>query len=471
MKSKDGGQGRNRTTDTRIFSPLLYQLSYLAPGAPRPAPGDKRRASYQTRPGASPYNRRMFTATSGKLTVDIVVVGRGAIGITAALALSRLGRSVALIGPAPVENVQPAPGMDTRVFAISGPSAALLRTLGVWQALDPLRANPVQRMRVSPAASAAAPVLEFDAYEASLESLASIVEGAELSRVLQQALRFSAVQVIDGAVSSLGVESGNEALVRLNDGQAVHAKLIVAADGAQSTTRSLAGIEAHFTDYEQIAIVGSFLSQKPHRDTAYQWFGEHGVLALLPLPASPSHDPAGFRGRVSMVWSAPQSLAEELTRLPSEDLASRVSALSGDALGVLAPLSATAAYPLKLGTVRSMIGSRLSLVGDAAHVVHPLAGQGMNLGFGDVAALRDALVGAADPGARLVLRRYERSRAEPVLAMRYVTDGLQRLFDTRQISRLGPLAPPFILARDLGWRMVSASPVLRRHLALHASGL
>ena len=413
----------------------------------------------------------MLTAISGTLTADIVVVGRGAIGLTAALALSRLGRSVALIGPAPVERSQPAPGRDTRVFALSGPSAALLRSLGVWSALDPQRANPVQRMRVLPAASAAAPVLEFDAYEASLESLASIVEGSELSRVLEQALRFSAVKVIDGAVACLSLESGRDARLCLQDGQMVHTRLVVAADGAQSAIRTLSGIESHFTDYEQTAIVGSFHSDKPHRDTAWQWFGEHGILALLPLPSPASSDPDGGRGRVSMVWSAPRWLAEELVALSPDELALRVGALSGDALGALRPLSTTAAYPLQLGRVHSMIGARLALVGDAAHVIHPLAGQGMNLGFGDVVALRDALAGQPDPGARLALRRYERSRAEPVLAMRLMTDGLQRLFDSRQVARLGPLAPPFILARDLGWRMVAALPVMRRKLAAHASGL
>ena len=116
-----------------------------------------------------------------------------------------------------------------------------------------------------------------------------------------------------------------------------------------------------------------------------------------------------------------------------------------------------------------MIASRLALVGDAAHVVHPLAGQGMNLGFGDVASLRDALDGAIDPGVRTVLRRYERSRAEPVLAMRLVTDGLQRLFDPRRLAPLGPLAAPLITVRDLGWRLVASSTLLRRQLVAHAS--
>ncbi len=421
--------------------------------------------------GPNPYNPAMSTPSSSTLSVDIAVVGRGAIGVTAAIALSRIGRSVALIGPAPGERAQPAPGLDTRVFALSAPTALLLRALGVWQALDPQRTNRVQRMRVLPSTAAAAPALEFDAYEAALDSLASIVEGGELSRILDQALRFSAVRVVDSSVAAFEAGHGAHALIKLDDGQALHAKLVVAADGAQSMIRSLAAIETEVTDYQQSAIVGSFLTRKPHRDAAHQWFGEHGILALLPLPSAPSIDPADYRGRVSMVWSAPQELAEELAALSTHDLALRVSALSGEALGALAPLSATGIHPLRLARVRSMIGARLALVGDAAHVVHPLAGQGMNLGFGDVAALRDALIGAGDPGARSVLRRYERSRAEPVLAMRCVTDGLQRLFDARQIGRLGPLAQPLMLARDLGWRLVAASPVLRRRLTAHASGL
>ncbi len=413
----------------------------------------------------------MGSPSSDSLSADIVVAGRGAIGVSAALAVARLGRSVILVGPAPSARAQPAPGLDPRVFAISSPSAALLRSLGVWQALDPARTSPVQRMRVLPSSAAAASALEFDAYEAAVDSLASIVEGEELARVLEQALRFSAVRVLDSAVSALENPSGSHARLRLADGREIQAKLVVAADGAQSVVRSLAGIEATFSDYGQTALVGSFLTAKPHRDTAFQWFGDHGILALLPLPAAPAADPPGYRGRVSMVWSAPDDLADELSALPAEALAARVGALSGDALGALAPLSDTARYPLRMGRVGTMIGQRLALVGDAAHVIHPLAGQGMNLGFGDVVALRDALAGAPDPGIRSVLRRYERSRAEPVLALRVVTDGLQRLFDSRRTVALGPLAPPLLLARDLGWRLVAASPFLRRHLAAQAGRL
>jgi 2-octaprenylphenol hydroxylase len=419
----------------------------------------------------SPYNPLMTYPGSAKLSVDIVVVGRGPVGATAALALARLGRSVALVGPAQSTAAQPAPGLDTRVFAISTPSIALLRSLGVWQALSPERVNPVQRMRVLPSTASTARVLEFDAYEAALESLASIVESGELARVLDQALRFSSVRLVEAEVSAFASSGDADATLRLADGREIQAKLVVAADGAQSTVRTLAGIEADFSDYDQQAVVGSFLTEKPHRDTAHQWFGEHGILALLPLPPQVSPDPLGYRGRVSMVWSAPQALADELCALPAQALAERVGALSGRALGAVAPLSGTAVYPLRLGRVRSMIGSRLALIGDAAHVVHPLAGQGMNLGFGDVSSLRDALASAPDPGLRAILRLYERSRAEPVLLMRCVTDGLQRLFDARRIASLGPLAPPLLLARDFGWRFVASSPILRRRLTERASGL
>jgi len=419
----------------------------------------------------SPYNHRMTHPASVKLSVDILVVGRGPVGATAALALARLGRSVALVGPAQSIAAQPAPGLDTRVFAISTPSIALLRSLGVWQALSPARTNPVQRMQVLPSTADTARMLEFDAYEAALESLASIVESGELARVLDQALRFSSVRLIEAEVSGFAGSDDADATLRLADGREIQARLVVAADGAQSTVRSLAGIEADFSDYDQHAIVGSFLTEKPHRDTAHQWFGEHGILALLPLPPQSSPDLPGYRGRVSMVWSAPQALADELCALPAQALAERVGALSGRALGAVAPLSGTAVSPLRLGRVRSVIGSRLALIGDAAHVVHPLAGQGMNLGFGDVSSLRDALASAPDPGLRSVLRQYERSRAEPVLVMRCVTDGLQRLFDSRRIAALGPLAHPLMLARDLGWRFVASSPILRRRLTERASGL
>src|SRR5690606_18526992 len=149
---------------------------------------------------------------------------------------------------------------------------------------------------------------------------------------------------------------------------------------------------------------------KPHRDCAYQWFGAHGILALLPLPGD----------RCSIVWSAPTALADELLGLDGAALAARVEAVAGAVLGAMTPIGASAGWPLRLAQVDALVARRIALVGDAAHVVHPLAGQGMNLGFGDVDALAQVMAGREsprDPGELGLLRRYERARAEPVLAM------------------------------------------------------
>lgn len=410
----------------------------------------------------------MIASSISPIAADVLVVGSGAIGASAALAMSRLGRRVALIGPPSAVAQQPEPGRDNRVYALSAPSIAFLRDLGVWQALDPGRTCPIARMRVWPSAGRSDPKLEFDAHDSAVESLAVIVEGAELGRVLGQALQFSAVQRVETEVIGWRGELSGRAQLTLGDGRLAQGRLVVACDGAESAVRALAGIQADFNDYGQLAIVANFETEKPHRDTAYQWFGEHGVLALLPLAPPAAQAGVDAAGRVSIVWSAPLALAKELSALDPQMLAARVAEASGMALGELKPLSPIAVHPLRLGRVATMIGARLALAGDSAHVVHPLAGQGMNLGFGDVAALCAAVRVAADPGSRIVLRRYERSRAEPVLAMRLVTDGLQRLFDPAQITSLGALGAPLVAIRDLGWRAVASSSWLRRQLVAQA---
>lgn len=417
---------------------------------------------------AALYNLPMNSSSGSVIAVDVLVAGRGAIGACTALAAARQGRRVALVGPALPLAPQPAPGCDNRVFALSPPSIALLRELGVWQALDSERFSPITRMRVWPRADSGAPMLEFDAQDSAEESLAVIVEGGELNRVLAQALQFSSVQTIDASVVSWRADPLTRAELELSDGRAAQARLVVGCDGADSPLRALAGIESSFRDYQQRAIVANFRAEKPHRDTAYQWFGTHGVLALLPLASGSDLSSEAVRAGLSMVWSVPHALGDELLGLSSDALAERVSQVSGQILGELRPLSAAGSYPLRLGRVKTLLGERLALAGDAAHVVHPLAGQGMNLGFGDVAALCEAIKGAPDPGARLTLRRYERSRAEPVATMRVLTDGLQGLFDPDRLASLGTLAAPLVAARDLGWRAVASSAWLRRQLVVQA---
>ena len=258
-------------------------------------------------------------------------------------------------------------------------------------------------------------------------------------------------------MAALDLEPADAARLTLASGQVVTARLVVGADGAASGIRQFAGIEARVSDYPQTAVVANFVLAHPHRDTACQWFGEHGILALLPLPGD----------RCSMVWSAPHALATELLALPADELCARVMALAGQVTGPLRLITPARAFPLRRIDLPTLIGRRVALVGDAAHVVHPLAGQGMNLGFGDVAALAAALTGRGpvrDPADPLLLRRYERSRREAVAAMQLTTSSLQRLFDPQALAGLGPLAGPVTLARDIGWRVVAGSGWLRRRL-------
>lgn len=395
---------------------------------------------------------------------DVLVVGRGAVGAAAALGLARAGLRVGVVAPvaaAPSGQLDQG-AWDSRVFAISPSSRELLQRLRVWDALDAARVAPVYDMRIFPDARPGAPELHFGAYEACVEALAWIVEGANLASALDRALSFAGVTTIDGSVESVDADgSPDHATVALAGGRRLQARLLVGADGAASPLRGMLGIVSTEREYPQRAVVANFETSQPHRDCAWQWFGEHGILALLPLPGQ----------RCSIVWSAPHALADELLALGDEAFAARVSDTAAQALGELRLITPPQAFPLRLIQVERMIGPRTALVGDAAHVVHPLAGQGMNLGFGDVTALIDTIAAREsfrDPGERLLLRRYERARSEAVAAMRLATDGLQRLFGDEAGLPLPGLLRPLVGARELGWRLVASSAWLKRRLIAHA---
>jgi ubiquinone biosynthesis UbiH/UbiF/VisC/COQ6 family hydroxylase len=397
-------------------------------------------------------------------TLDALVVGRGAVGAAAALGLAQAGLKVAILAPHGGARAAPtAPGpddWDARTFAISPASHALLQRLRVWDALDSTRVAPVYDMRIYPAARAGAPELHFGAYEACVEALAWILENRNLMSALERALPFAGVVPVDGRVAALDTK-GTAAHVTLEDGRTLRAKLVIGADGANSPLRALAGLESSGRDYPQTAVVANFETSRPHRDCAYQWFGEHGILALLPLPGE----------RCSIVWSAPKPLAETLLTLDATALAQRVAEVSLHTLGELRLVTPQQPFPLRLIQVPRTVAPRLVLIGDAAHVVHPLAGQGMNLGFGDVAQLLDTLAAREpfrDLGDALLLRRYERARKEAVAAMRLATDGLQKLFDAEFEPALPALMAPLVGAREIGWRAVASFPWLRRRLIAHA---
>jgi ubiquinone biosynthesis UbiH/UbiF/VisC/COQ6 family hydroxylase len=393
--------------------------------------------------------------------VDVAVVGRGAIGAAAALGLAQAGLRVALVGPAGPPAA--AGGWDARVFALSPATRALLGGLRVWDALPAARIAPVYDMRVHAGPGADAPELHLDAYTGRIEALAWIVENRELMRTLEQALRFAGVAQVDDAVTAMHADPPGETgriRLTLGSGRVLAARVAVAADGADSTLRGLAGIEPRVRAYGQRAVVANFDTTQPHGDTAWQWFGpELGVLALLPLPAD---DPS--RGRTSIVWSAPEPLAEELLALDAAALAERVAQASHRVLGDLSLITPAQSFPLRLLRVPRLIAPRLVLAGDAAHAMHPLAGQGMNVGFGDVQRLLD-VVREREPfrdlGDALLWRRYERARREAVALMQDATDGLQRVF--------GPLPAPLVGLRDLGWRAVAGSGWIRRRMIAQAA--
>ena len=356
---------------------------------------------------------------------DIAVVGTGIPGLAAALGFAQQGLSVALIGPRPkpyaATRTQP---FDPRIYAVAPASVALLEALGVWASVDQQRVCAVEHMRVF---GDDGPELAFDAYTATVERLATIVEESELLRVLDAACGFQpAIKRIHSTFASLTVQPDALA-VDLEDGGSLTARLLIGADGASSAVRAAAGINAKVKSYDQTAVVANFGCARPHLNTAWQWFIDQGVVALLPLPGE----------HVSLVWSAPEELAAELAALSGDQLASRVTErcalATGEStpVGQLTAIGAAHTFPLRQIKVSSLIGSHAVLVGDAAHVIHPLAGQGLNLGLQDVALLLEvvrAREAFRDVGDAAVLRRYERGRAEALGLMRFTTDSLAQLF-------------------------------------------
>lgn len=392
---------------------------------------------------------------------QILVCGAGIAGLSCALALARKGQRVAVLAP---RSEVPAALPDTyhpRVYAISPASQRFLDELGVWQMLPPARIAPVQAMEIHGDGDGR---VDLHAWQAAQENLAWIVESGEIERVLIQAVRMFGIEWLDDRCEGWSQGNGSpdqSGTVLTAAGRRLQAELFVGADGAASRLRESAGIKHESRSYRDTGLVAHLDAQRPHQGTAVQWFRDDGVLALLPLPDTAAGP------QVSMVWSMREARAEALLAMPRPEQAVELEKLLAHAaqgrLGALRVRSVLHGFPLSVDQAH-MIGPGIALVGDAAHRVHPLAGQGLNLGLGDVQALSEAVSRRErfrTAGDARVLRRYQRARAEPVLAMRLATDGLHRLFGAR--------TAPLVWLRNAGMRWVDALPFVKRQLIEGAS--
>lgn len=374
----------------------------------------------------------------------ILVAGAGPVGLALACACRDFDVTV-------VEAAAPRAGplpeaFDVRVFALSSGTRAFLRDVGAWEHLDASRVAPVRRMEIFGDGGAK---LAFSGRAGS--PLAWIVEANRLAHALEeQALTSPRLQLLRGRNAVSFAADADAARMVLEDGETLAGGLLVGADGPDSRVRTLLGLPVEEHPYAEAALVANFETEREHGAVARQWFRPDGVLAWLPLGGK----------RISIVWSAPLPHADELAALDERDFERRVRDAGGLALGDLKLVSPVARFPLRMIQVERTVAPGVALVGDAAHAVHPLAGQGVNLGFQDARVLADELAARSAlerVGDLRVLRRYARARREDVSAMQFVTDRLDRLFaaEGEGASWL----------RNAGMRMVEAQPWAKGALA------
>jgi 2-octaprenylphenol hydroxylase len=393
---------------------------------------------------------------------DVLIAGGGMVGagLAALLATHRAteGLKVAILEQRPATAPSPGEPLGLRVSALSRASQRLLERTGAWPQVLARGASPYRRMTVwdeagSPEGEGS---IHFDAAEYGEQDLGHIAENRAIQLALTARALEHGVTLLRAGVEGLTVE--DEAVeVATGDGRRLTASLLVAADGSDSTVRRLAGIATRGWEYGQHGVVAHLRPERSHAETAWQRFLHTGPLALLPLAD----------GRVSIVWSTTPEQAKSLVEMDEDAFGREVTAASAHVLGTLKAASPRASFPLRLRHAEDYTRPRIALIGDAAHAVHPLAGQGVNLGFMDCAALAEvvgeAIADGTDPGERRVLRRYERWRKAENLPAMAAFDGLKRLFSNDD--------PMLSWIRRSGLGLVDRAPPLKRLFISRALGL
>lgn len=353
------------------------------------------------------------------IEADVVIVGAGLVGLSAAIALQAEGKRTVLVDGNKRATNKLTKGWDSRVYALTPATENWLQSLGVWPLENNARVNDVCAMALWNATSEIA--LDLKAEDANLNKLACIVENKNLMQALWQKVDALDIPLMMGSLCQ-DLEYNDEAVtLTLENGKKIVASLILAADGANSFVRQHLKVVTNVKPFDQMALVANYSTENGHNDIARQWFAPHNTLALLPLPNQ----------HVSMVWSVSTEFAHELLKLTEVQLAERVGKEAHHVLGDLKPVSSTLSFALRQMTVSQLIAERVAFVGDAAHQVHPMAGQGANLGFRDVIALQAIMAGShhlQDIGEETFLRQYERLRKADVASMKMLTTGLDHLF-------------------------------------------